>query len=159
MSVALVIQHAMRMRYIVNCGLSGCAVFSTLSHKMHDVRKKVFEIKIRVLNFCKTLFETLLFLRRNERDVIKNLCRSSREVTLFCQIEVNLELSRQSFEKYWNTKFHENPFSGAELFHTDERLDGRTDRQDKANSRFSQFANAPKSKQVLSSTVREQTWF
>ena len=129
--------------------LTKCTVFEKKFLKL----KYVFWISVKLL------FETLLFLRRNERDVIKNLCRSSREVTLFCQIEVNLELSRQSFEKYWNTKFHENPFSGAELFHTDERLDGRTDRQDKANSRFSQFANAPKSKQVLSSTVREQTWF
>jgi hypothetical protein len=25
--VALVIQHAMRMRHIVNCGLSGCTIF------------------------------------------------------------------------------------------------------------------------------------
>jgi hypothetical protein len=34
---------------------------------------------------------------------------------------------------------------GAELFHMDRyRTDGRTDGQDKANNRFSQFFNAPK---------------
>ena len=38
--VALVIQHAMRMRHIVICSLSGCTIFSTLSHKEHDFRKK-----------------------------------------------------------------------------------------------------------------------
>jgi hypothetical protein len=37
------------------------------------------------------------------------------------------------------------------------RTDGRADKQDKANSRFSQFANAPKNEQVLSRTAREQT--
>ena len=39
-SEALAIHHAMRMRYIVIYGLSGCTGFSTLSHKRHDVRKK-----------------------------------------------------------------------------------------------------------------------
>jgi len=38
--VALVIQHAMRMRRTVICGLSGCTTFSTLSHKRHDFRRK-----------------------------------------------------------------------------------------------------------------------
>jgi len=28
---------------------------------------------------------------------------------------------------------------GAELFHAERRMDGRTDRHDEANSRFSQF--------------------
>jgi hypothetical protein len=47
-------------------------------------------------------------------------------VTSYYQILINFEFSRQVLEKYSNTKFHENPFSGsrAELFHV---LDGRTD--------------------------------
>jgi len=32
---------------------------------------------------------------------------------------------------------------GAELFHAEERIDGRTDRHDEANSRFSQFCRRP----------------
>ena len=43
--VALVIQHAKRMRsitYIGICGLSGCIKFSTLSHKLHDFRKTFY---------------------------------------------------------------------------------------------------------------------
>jgi len=37
--VALSIQHAMRMRRIVICGLSACAIFSILPHKWHYFRK------------------------------------------------------------------------------------------------------------------------
>jgi len=43
-SVALVIQYAIRMRYSVICALSGCAVFSTLSHKWHDVRQRLMKL-------------------------------------------------------------------------------------------------------------------
>jgi hypothetical protein len=44
-TVALVIQHAMRMRRfnIVICGLSGCPIFSpTVSHKRYVFRKNKF---------------------------------------------------------------------------------------------------------------------
>jgi hypothetical protein len=40
MCVALGMQHAMRMRRIVICGLPGFTIFSTSSHKRHDFRKK-----------------------------------------------------------------------------------------------------------------------
>ena len=49
---------------------------------------------------------------------------------------MKLEFSRQIFEKSSNNKCSESPSSGSrELFHAD----GRTDRHDEANSRFSQF--------------------
>jgi hypothetical protein len=50
---------------------------------------------------------------------------------------MKIEISRQSFEKYWDIKF--NPV-GSESF----KADGRIDRHDKANSCFSNFVNAPK---------------
>jgi hypothetical protein len=53
-SVALGIQHAMHMRHIVICDLSGSTVFSTVSHKRHDFRKKVTEHKMCVLIFSTT---------------------------------------------------------------------------------------------------------
>jgi len=56
---------------------------------------------------------------------------------------MNLEFSRQILEKYTNTKFHENPSIGTELFHAEGRTDRQTDRHNKANSRFSKFCERP----------------
>jgi hypothetical protein len=52
--VALGTQYAMRMRYIVICGLPSSTNFSTLSHKRYDFRKKVTEHKMCVLIFSTT---------------------------------------------------------------------------------------------------------
>ena len=41
-SVALVIQHAKRMRRTVTRGRSGCTIFSTLSKKRHDFRGEIY---------------------------------------------------------------------------------------------------------------------
>jgi hypothetical protein len=55
-SVALVIQHAKRMRRIVLSCVASLALlyFSTLSHKWHDFRKKVTDHKTCVLIFSTT---------------------------------------------------------------------------------------------------------
>jgi len=44
------------------------------------------------------------------------------------------------FEKYSNIKFHENPSSRSRVAPCG-RTDGRADRQDEANSHFSQFGD------------------
>ena len=51
---------------------------------------------------------------------------------------MKLEFSLQVFEKYSHIKLHENPLSGSRGAPC-----GRMDRHDKANSRFSNFADAP----------------
>ena len=47
---------------------------------------------------------------------------------------MELEFSGQIFKKSSDFKFHKNQFSGSEVVPC-----GRTDRQDEANIRFSQF--------------------
>ena len=73
--VALVIQNAVRMRYITICSLPCCTRLSTLSPKRHDFpkkKKKVIEHKI-VFQFSRQLLSELFFiLRTTERDKIKN---------------------------------------------------------------------------------------
>ena len=54
--------------------------FSTLSHIRHNFRKKLLNIKCMFLFSLRLLAETALILRRNERDVIKNVYRSSCKV-------------------------------------------------------------------------------
>jgi len=55
-----------------------------------------------------------------------------------CQILMKLELYVQIFEKYSNTKLHENPSSGSRVFN----VDGRTD-MTKLLVTFRSFSNAP----------------
>jgi hypothetical protein len=57
-----------------------------------------------------------------------------QNTSYFCQILVKLEFSRQSFEKYSDIKFHENPSKGSRVVPC-----GQTDRHYEPNSHFSQF--------------------
>jgi len=109
--------------------------FSTLSHKRHDFRRNVIQHKMCVLIFSTTLSETIFILRRNERDMINNVYRSSCKVPfILVRFWQHLNLSEQIFEKSSNIKFHGNPSSGSRVVPC-----GQTDRHDEANSRFSQF--------------------
>ena len=76
--------------------------------------KAVIEHKMCVCWFSlQNLSETVLILRRNERDVMKNVYWSSCKYLYSCHIFMGLEFSRQLFEKYSDVKFHEYPSSGS----------------------------------------------
>ena len=60
MFVALVIQHAMRMRHIIICGLTAAQYFSILSHKLHDIRNKQIFNTRRVLRFSLQLLSQII---------------------------------------------------------------------------------------------------
>ena len=95
---------------------------------------------------------TFTILRRNERDIIKNVYRSSCKVPLYCcqiliKIEFNLQVifRGQNFDKSISKPMKIHPVR-AELYstRTDGHTDGKTDRQttdryDEANSQFPQL--------------------
>jgi len=57
---------------------SALQYFPTLSHEGHDFRKAIIEHKMCVCWFSlQDLSETFLILRRNERDMMKNVYWSS----------------------------------------------------------------------------------
>jgi hypothetical protein len=76
--------------------------------------------------------------------MIQNVYWSSHEVPYrySCSIVMKLKFSRKFFEKYSNTKFHENPYSGSQVVQCGQ-TDGQTDRHLETNSRFSQFFERP----------------
>jgi hypothetical protein len=81
------------------------------------------------------LFNTFLILRRNERDMVKNLYWSSCTVpAILVGFYWNLNFLDRFFEKSSSIKFHKIPSSGSQVVPW-----GRADGHDEANSRFSQF--------------------
>jgi hypothetical protein len=79
--IALIMQHAKRMRHIVIAACPTLLNVSTLSHKRHVFRKKkVTEYEMCVLIFSTTFSETFLIIRRTERYIIENCYWSSCKV-------------------------------------------------------------------------------
>jgi predicted CDP-diglyceride synthetase/phosphatidate cytidylyltransferase len=66
-SVALVIQHAKRMRLVILSFVACLALqnFSTLSHKRHDFRKNVIENKMCVLIFSTSFVSNISHSKEN----------------------------------------------------------------------------------------------
>ena len=92
-SVALVIQHAMRMLRIVlpTRNLSGCTMFfphylinGTIFGIKAIGHKSVFSFPLQILS------ATFLILRRTERDMVKTLRWSSCKVPVTCQLLIKL---------------------------------------------------------------------
>jgi len=78
-SVALVIQHATRMRCTILSSVAclDLPYFSTLPHKRHVLRENVIEPKMCVFIFSTSFPETFPILRRTERDIIIHLHKPS----------------------------------------------------------------------------------
>jgi len=61
------------LSYIFICDLSGFLIFFHITLQWHDILKKILSIKYVFLFSLQLLSEIFLVLRRNERDVIKNV--------------------------------------------------------------------------------------
>ena len=110
MFVALSIQHA--------------------THKRYDFPEKLWNTKFVFWFFLQLLSETFLILRRVERDIINVHRFSCKEPVISSHILMKLQFS----ENFSTIKFYKYPSSGSRVVPW-----GRTDRNDIANSRFSQI--------------------
>jgi hypothetical protein len=72
--VALVIQHAMRLRNIVLFGLFHSIIISTLSQKRHDLKKKGTEHKVCVVIFSTTFFWNIPHSKKNRARYDQKIC-------------------------------------------------------------------------------------
>ena len=145
-SLALGIQHAMRMCHIVICGLPCSTIFFTLSHKQYDLKKKLLNIKCGFWVSLQLLSETFLILRRSERDMIKNVYWSS------CKVQVILVWSETNW--IFSTEFrkvHKYQMSW-KFFVLEPSCSMRTDRRTDVTKlivAFRHCAKAPKNGSLL----------
>jgi len=114
-SVALGIQHVMRMRRIIFLFVACLDLphFSTLRHKRHHFRgkkKQVIENKKCILIFS----TTCPYFKKNFVKFYHKYTEVFMQSTHYsCRTLMKLEFSRQIFEIYSNIKFQENSFSGS----------------------------------------------
>ena len=84
------------------------------------------------------LSETFLIITRSERDIIKTHIGLSAMCRYYGHILMVHEFSWQIFEKFSKLTMKICPVV-SELFHENRRTDGKMDRHDEVNNRFSQF--------------------
>jgi hypothetical protein len=134
-SVALVIQHAMRMRRIILSSEACLALpyFSRLSHKWHDFREKVFECKMCVLIFFTNFLWNISTSKKNSARYYHKCTNVFKYSTrYYYQILMKLEFYRQIFLNIQISYFMK--IRGSRVVPW-----GWMDRNDEIKSRFSQF--------------------
>jgi hypothetical protein len=106
-----------------------------------------------VLIFSKTFVRNISHSKKKWEKYNRSSCKVP---VILVRFLMKSEFSQQTFEKYSNKKFHENPSSGSRVVlcgQTDGRTDGRIDMK-KLIVAFRNFANAPKECDALLSWPR-----
>ena len=140
-SVALGIQHAMRMRRVILSPVAFPTLhFSTLSHKRHGLRVKGIEHTMCVLIFSTTFVWNISHAKKNSARFChkcSNFCTWNARYS--CQILIKSEFSVHVLKKYSNIIFHENPSSASRVIPCE-----RTVRHDSLTVAFRNSVNVPK---------------
>jgi len=87
--------------------------FSILSNKRHDSREKLLNMKCAFWFSLQCLSESVLILRRIERDIIKMYVGLHVKYPSFLSGFNQTGILTTNFRKISNIKFHENPSSGS----------------------------------------------
>jgi hypothetical protein len=88
--------------------------FSTLSHKWCNFQKKLLNTKCVFWFSLQILHETVLILKRTEQDKNQICTLVFKWSAHYSWLSLmTREFARETFEKYSNSKFHENPTSGS----------------------------------------------
>jgi hypothetical protein len=134
-AVALVIQHANRMRLIILSSVACPALqyFSTLSHKRYDFRGKKYWTRNMLRISLQFPSETLFLLRRIHRDTITN----GTVQTVSWKVRLILLRFQSNFN--FLDRFSKNIQIPNFVKIRPVVPCGWTDRHDEANIRFSQF--------------------
>ena len=111
--------------------------FSTLSHKRHYFREKLLDVNCVFWFSLQLLYEIFLTVRRIQQDFVTNVKSSSFYPLFLSDFNENLIFS---------TEFQRKPKYqiSSKSFQWEPSCSGQTDGNDEANSRFRNFAKAPK---------------
>ena len=106
---------ACTMLYCHLLPLQLCRIFPLYLLNSMICKKKVIEHKMFVLIFSKNFVWNFSHFKKNSAKYYHKCTLAFMYRTHYsCQILIKLEFSWQSFKKYLNTKFHDNPFSGSQ---------------------------------------------
>jgi hypothetical protein len=149
--IALVLQHAMRMRHTVIRGLSGSTIFFHIissTARFSKKKKKLLNVK-HVLRFSLQLLSATFLIPREFSEILSQICvcLHVKNTLLLSDFNETLIISTDFRKNVKIQNFVKVPSVVAESFHADGQRDTT-----KLIVAFRNFANAPKKRNAISET-------